>query len=214
MSEIGACPRLPGGRCVAAVVVTLCLSACSASPGGRAASSGGAGPPPSPAAPAGSLPAVPAPSGPPQPGPGAPLSTVPEKTPALQVPVPITATGDFGNRVTVEVSDVSSLTSAGNGPGQISGEPAAAVVLRLTNASARSVSLENVTVTAGYGRPATPAGLVDDPRAQPFGGEAAPGASAAGTYVFAIPTAERDDVTLTISYSTEWPTVVLTGALR
>ncbi len=141
-------------------------------------------------------------------------SPVPSKTVETQSPVPIESAGTFGRGVSVAVTKTTAVTSKGKGPGQISGEPAVAVTLRMSNQGARAVPLGTVIVNAYYSKDKMPASAVDGAPSRPFSGRLKQDQSTTGVYVFVIPPRDRGRVTLEISHSATEPTVVLTGSLR
>lgn len=168
--------------------------------------------PPAPADPAGA-PATPVPvstAGPIEPAgnidqivPEAPVTTAPA--------VALTDTADFGGRVTARISQVSAIQANATLPGEVAG-PAVAVTVEVANGSAAAIGLDTVTVTAqdAAGNPAT--SISADPAAA-LTGSLDPGATASGTYVFTVPTDQRNPITVTVNYSTGAPTLVFSGAV-
>jgi hypothetical protein len=146
------------------------------------------------------------------PGTGSVLSTVATQ-PATTLPAtPIKATADFGSGVSAHVTKIADEKVTDTGPGIISGVPAAAFTIQLVNDSKATVSLSNVQVTASYGSDETPASEANLSKARGFKGSMAPGATATGTYSFAIPTTDRSNVQVSIWYAPGQPTVLFTGA--
>ncbi|MGF7238837.1 MAG: hypothetical protein ACQSGP_28355 [Frankia sp.] len=130
-----------------------------------------------------------------------------------QSPVPMSRTGTFGGGITVSISKVAPVVSAGVGPGEIAGAPSVALTFLLRNSSGAAIGLDGITVTAVYGDAATPASPVSDTNEDPLQGSLPAGGSMSGTYVFEIPPARRGQVTVTISYTATRPTVVFVGSL-
>jgi hypothetical protein len=129
---------------------------------------------------------------------------------AVADPVPIDATADFGNGVTARLAGVEGVEAEAHLPGEFSG-PAVALTIEVVNGSDDTISLATVTADLTFdGRSAYP---VVDPERSPFSGELAPGDTAAGSYVFTLDPAERDDVALRLAYSTEAPTVIFAGSV-
>jgi hypothetical protein len=126
-------------------------------------------------------------------------------------PVAIGSTASFGGGVTAKVIKAEAVQSSGSGPGEFTGQPAVAFTIRLTNSSAKPLSLSTVVVNASYGRDATPAVPDDGKTSHPMSGQLMPGQSASGVYVFLIPTEERKRVAVSVSYAARTPTVVFTG---
>ena len=138
------------------------------------------------------------------------VSPVPVRT---QTPVAPSGTGTFGGGVTVKITKIAAVTSKGTGPGEISGKPAVALTLTLTNGTSSALSLDSVAVTTVYGADATPASPDDGAPSAPFSGSVAAQKSASGTYVFVLPVADRGNVTVSMSYTAKQPTVLFHGAL-
>lgn len=149
---------------------------------------------------------APAPSGPASvPAPVTP-GAAPQPTKA---PVPLSKPADFGTGVVAKLDTIESIVATAHGPGEISG-PALAFTITVTNGSATAVDLGNVIVnlTDAHGAPGvsmfgSPAVLLT--------GDLAVGASATGTYVFAVAPSASSSVRLEVSYSTQAPTVVFAG---
>ena len=141
------------------------------------------------------------------------LVTVPPVPVRTQAPVAPGGTGTFGGGVTVKITKVAAVTSKGTGPGEISGKPAVALTLTVTNGTAAALSLDSVAVTTVYGAAATPASPDDGAPSAPFSGSVAARKSASGTYVFIIPVADRGNVTVSMTYTASQPTVLFHGAL-
>ncbi|MDQ1632940.1 MAG: hypothetical protein QOC80_2912 [Frankiaceae bacterium] len=133
---------------------------------------------------------------------------------ATRPAVPLTALADFGTGVTATITGSRLVTSAGQGPGEIAGQPSVAFTVALTNASGRPVDLTEVTVAGYYGPQSTPASPTNGPPTAPFRGTLAKGGATSGTYTFLVPPEGRSDVQLQISYLADQPTVVLRGAVR
>jgi hypothetical protein len=146
----------------------------------------------------------------------APSATTPETPKVLQThkPVPIKTPAPFGDGVTAAIVSVVPVQSVAKGPGEISG-PAIKVTISLKNGTKGAISVNQVTVNVSYGKQASPASNIQgDPSNKPFSGTVAVGASAAGTYIFDIPTNERSNVSISVSYAALSPIVVFTGAVR
>jgi hypothetical protein len=114
-------------------------------------------------------------------------------------PVALGSTSDYGNGVTARLVSVTAVTADAEQAGEISG-PALAVAVELTNGTADPVSLDSAVVNAYSGADGTPAIRMHDGATQPLHGELAAGASMTATYVFSVPLAQRDSVTVTVAY--------------
>lgn len=131
--------------------------------------------------------------------------------PGTLAPVGISDVADFGSGVTVRVAGMEPTEATAKLPGEIAG-PAVLVTVELRNATSKPVDLDGVavTMTDASGGPVI---AHMDPRAVPFSGSVAPGATASGTYLFRIDPVQREDVTLTVKYSSETPTAIMRGSL-
>ncbi|WP_098483402.1 hypothetical protein [Georgenia soli] len=152
----------------------------------------------------------------PSPSPGAPSTpgqgrTVPVGSVRTQAPVDLDGTGDFGTGLTVRLAGVRGVQGVARAPGEVAG-PALEVTVRATNGSDAPIALDGVVGYLSYGGDRTPATDFGQGSA-PLQGELAAGASATGTYVFAVPEDQRDDVRVEISYTGEAPTVAFEGAV-
>ncbi|MET1007941.1 MAG: hypothetical protein ABWX96_20485 [Propionibacteriaceae bacterium] len=143
-----------------------------------------------------------------QPGTGETVSVKPVKT---KEPVPLDKTGDFGTGLTVSLKDIKSVKGVAKAPGEIAG-PAIKITLEATNDSKKDISLDTVTVAVSYGKDRSPAVELSDGR-RPFSGKLGGGDSENGVYVYTVPTDERDDVRVEVSYTGEAPTVAFEGSV-
>ncbi len=131
-------------------------------------------------------------------------------------PVPPSATAIApapAGRILVSIASVDAVTSAGQGPGEVAGQPAIAVTLQMRNATPRPLDLGQVSVTAASGPAGAPASPSDGPPASPFTGTLRPGAAATGTYVFRVPQDQRGQVQLAVSYLAGQPVVLFKGPI-
>lgn len=124
-------------------------------------------------------------------------------------PRPIASPGAFGGGVAVAVVASRAVTVTGRGAGEVSG-PAVAFTLRLSNASAKALSLSSALVSADYGDelPASPSTAIP---ARPWPTSVPARAQVTGTFVFLVPEDQRSRVQLSVSYAPTAPVVVLTG---
>ncbi len=130
-----------------------------------------------------------------------------------QPPVAPQSTGNFGDGVTVKITKIAAVKSAGSGPGEIAGAPSVAMTITLANGTSTSIPLDSVAVTATYGSAATPASPSDGSPSAPFTGTVAARQTASGTYVFTIPVDQRGNVTVSMSYTANQPTVLFHGSV-
>lgn len=123
-------------------------------------------------------------------------------------------TARFGTGVTATLvsSNVGRVT--GKDRGAVAG-PAYIVRVRLTNGTDEPISLDTVSVTAVFGPDAVPGSAIPtDPKADPLSGTLAPGKSASGTYVFALPDTPSDKAQVAVGYVGDVPIVVFTDTFR
>lgn len=125
--------------------------------------------------------------------------------------VPFNSVADFGGQVTASLTNVTAIDATAQLPGEIAG-PAVAITIEIDNASAAAIGLDTVTVdlTDGAGNPTLP--MTADPAA-PLSGVLSPGEKRSGVYVFTVPVDARNQMSLTVSYSTGSPTVLFTGSI-
>ena len=101
--------------------------------------------------------------------------------PAVQVG----KTAELSGGVSVRVVRIREVKVSASGVGQIAG-PGVAVLVEIRNATKSALNLSSVVVNASYGS-GTPAVPNTSAPADPVTGSLAPGRSAQGTYVFALP---------------------------
>ena len=161
---------------------------------GSGSSTSPAGPPPSadPAPTQAAAPSVPARSG---------------ERPAVAPGAASTATGG----PTVRLSNVGHVAGVAAGPGDIAG-PAIRVSIVIENTGTSDLALNLTAVNAYLGADRQPAGSVTQPGGSPFSGTLKPGQSATGVYLFTVPTADRQDVTVVVDYLPGQPAAVFAGA--
>lgn len=137
---------------------------------------------------------------------------VPSKKRSAKPPVPLTATADFGTGVTARLVHVNAVHGEANGPGEVAG-PALRIDVMLMNGTGHVVDLTQalVTITDSTG---TPGVQLTQSGSAPFHGSVKAHSSVRATYVFTLPTAHRDPVTVNFSYSSEEPVVLFVGNAR
>jgi len=134
---------------------------------------------------------------------------VPSQHRASRHPVPLTGTADFGTGVTARILRIAAVHGTANGPGEIAG-PALRLELQLTNGTGRAVNLTQalVTVTDASG---TPGVQLTQSGSAPLRGSVKAHAKVRAVYVFTLPTAHRDPVTVNFSYSSSAPVALFVG---
>ncbi len=143
-----------------------------------------------------------------QPGTG---ETVPVETVVTAPPVDIDDEADPGTGMVFRLERLEAVDGEATGPGEIAG-PAVRVTVVATNGTSEPVLLDSVVVDFVYGPDRTSASPLSGPGAERFSGRLAPGDTATGVYVFDVPVAERDEVSVLVSYEAAVSPVVFTGA--
>lgn len=133
--------------------------------------------------------------------------------PANLPPVGLGQEADFGNRVSARLLSVTKISAKASRPGQRSG-PALAVTVQVTNGRATPISLDTVGVNLYVGADGAPGSRLYDYATAPLRGALPPGHSESATYVFSVPTAEPDGVTVTVAYGAADGTAVFSGTVR
>jgi hypothetical protein len=150
------------------------------------------------------------PTGTPPPG---SLEVVPAGEMRTRAPVPFDATASFGSGLTLRVTQVEDVAGVARGPGEIAG-PAVRMTFEFDNDGDRPVSLESVVLALTHGAEETPVVTLSGPGEEEFGGTLAPGGTAGGRYVFALPADERGQVRVVASYTGGAPAVSFEGSVR
>jgi hypothetical protein len=128
----------------------------------------------------------------------------PEAPPVAFDESPTVVTG-----VTARVKSVTAVDGEATLPGEVAG-PAVRAELELTNDSGTPVDLSAIVVNLAYGPDRTPANTFSTGTSS-LSGTLDTGSSAAGSYVFAVPTDEQGTLRLTLDYSVDVPVVVFEG---
>lgn len=137
--------------------------------------------------------AVPAPSG------GTRAETVKAVKPGAVTKASTDEPARLPDDVTVEVVGIKSKTVKGVGPGE-STSPAIVLDVKIANGSSADITVDSAIVALTYGKRAD-VGLPLTGGSAPFTGTIKPGASARGTYVFGVPTAQQKSFQLQVAYS-------------
>lgn len=116
--------------------------------------------------------------------------------------------GEDGMRVAL--TRIEAVTGDAVQPGEVAG-PAIRVTVTVTNETKSQFNTSSLVVNAFTGKARKPAGTLVSPGGVPFFGRLAPGESTYGVYLFSIPFDQRDDVTITVDYSTKAAMVVFRG---
>jgi len=125
------------------------------------------------------------------------------KNPDLDSPVKLS------DGATAKIVKIEKVQSQGELPGEISA-PALRFTVE-TTAGSEALNLATVVVNAYYGPEKIPAVSISGPGGKPFGGSLASGKTAKGVYIFNIPVAERDNVSVEFNWSPKAKPVILSG---
>ncbi len=136
--------------------------------------------------------------------------TVPVQTVATLPPVAIDEPADAGTGMTFRLERLEAVQGEATGPGEIAG-PAVRVTVVAVNDSDAPVLLDGTVVDLIYGEARTSASPLSGPGAVRFEGSIEPGATATAVYVFDVPTDQRAEVSVVISYLASVSPVVFTG---
>ena len=139
------------------------------------------------------------------------LADVPSTTPK-PVREPMGEVAEIDRGVTAEIVRLESVQGEASGAGERDA-PAVRFTIEISNDTSSTLDLRAATITAYTGRDLDPAPDIGGPGVQLFPSSVAPGSSARGVYVFAIPPKRRDDVTVHVGYRAESPTVVFRGSV-
>jgi hypothetical protein len=125
-------------------------------------------------------------------------------------PVGLDASPAVVDGVTVRVKSLTAVDGEAVLPGEVAG-PAVRAELEMVNESGAAVDLSTVVVNLAYGSGRTPANTLSTGTSS-FPASVATGTTATGTYVFEVPSDERDDLRLTVDYAVDVPVVVFEGS--
>lgn len=114
-------------------------------------------------------------------------------------PQPFDQPIEYPDGVSLKVTKIEQGEVTDQGPGVVGG-PTTAFELVFTNDSQKSVELNQVVVTAVYGKPGRLAHPVYDSQSQDFSGRVASGKAARARYVFSIPPARLKNVTVHVDF--------------
>jgi hypothetical protein len=126
-------------------------------------------------------------------------------------PIDIDDEGALAEDVTARVARLEAVEGAALGPGQVAG-PALRITLELDNGTAEAIPLNAANVQLYYGRDAVPGEPLSGPGVREFSGTLAPGDTATGVYVIAVPVDQRDVVQITFGYEPAGTIVAFEGS--
>ncbi|RWZ59561.1 hypothetical protein ELQ92_12070 [Labedella populi] len=113
--------------------------------------------------------------------------------------------------VTVSMSDLESVEGEASMPGEIAG-PSLRFSVTFTNDSDEAYPLISAVTNVFYGDEQIPAIELAEPGGVALPAEVAPGETATGTFVYNVPTEDRDRVRITVDYTAAEPAVVFEGS--
>jgi cytoskeletal protein RodZ len=125
-------------------------------------------------------------------------------------PVPINTKAQVKKGLTAALSQLEAVKGEANGPGEIAG-PAIRFVLTLTNTSDAALPLDTLVVNAYYGKAETPASQLEKPGGAALPARVKAAGKATGTFIYSIPTNQRDDVLITVDYSVDVSLIAFRG---
>lgn len=131
---------------------------------------------------------------------------------AATTQAPLDEPADLGNGVTVKVSKVEAVEGEAQGPGEIAG-PGLRVTVTVVNDTSEALPMDLALANLYYGKDERPAGTQSGPGLSPLAQPIPAGDEASGTYVFAVPVADRDQIKVEFSYTTAAPTVIFNGSV-
>lgn len=137
----------------------------------------------------------------------APVPTVTAAPQAFTAPV------TYSDGIVLSVGKATKAIEEGHGAGTFAGRELLVVDLEFTNGTTKPVLLDQVVLTALYGksRQLAPAVYPPNVAVKDFGGTVAPRATAKARYTFAIPSRELGAVTLVIDFDGAHASTVFTG---
>ena len=112
-------------------------------------------------------------------------------------PVSLEEKATAGDRASVRLLEIRQIQAKARLPGEVSG-PGLAITVEVDNKSADTLNLGSAVVTVKDST-GGPGAVMTGPPAKPLRGSLEEGEKATGVYVFAVPEANRDPVTMFVS---------------
>ena len=158
--------------------------------------------------------AVPAPKSEPAPTPtpappSAPRAGEPAP-PAARPAVPFAKSSAPVAGVVFTIDKLQAVNGIAQGPGEVGG-PSLRFELTVRNDTASAVSLTSTVVNVYFGPDEAPATELRKPGGIPLPASVAPGRTAKGVFIFAVPEESRDQVRITADYTAGAPIAVFEG---
>ena len=135
----------------------------------------------------------------------------PVPDPGTADPVDINEPSTVASGASVRLVSFTSTQAEASLPGEVSG-PAVVMVVEFTNGTSEPIDLDGVTVDLQHGDGIS-AGLVTSADHEALAGVLAPGEAASGSYLFTIPTDDRDEVTVSIKFAADEPRLFFAGSI-
>lgn len=158
--------------------------------------------------------AVPAPESKPAPTPAPAPPSAPragEPAPPPERPaVPFTRSSAPVAGVVFSIDKLQAVKGIAQGPGEVGG-PSLRFELTVRNDTAKAVSLTSTVVNVYFGPDEAPATELRKPGGIPLPETVAPGRTARGVFIFAVPEESRDQVRITADYTAGVPIAVFEG---
>ena len=144
-------------------------------------------------------------------------STTPKVTqsidPVTQKPLVSAPIGDpavVAAGISASVGQMTAVSGEARAPGDIAG-PAVRFELSIVNNSGETVNLAAAVVNLFYGSGKTPASSLPGPNVGALPDSLASGATARSHFVFSVPAAESQSLTVTLDYAVDAPLVAFVG---
>lgn len=128
-------------------------------------------------------------------------------------PVDLGEIGTIAPGLTAEIVGVEVVDGTARGPGEIAGE-ALRVTVSIANGTSSEASLQTAVVSAYSGPERDPAPELREPGGRPLPQSVDAMSDAEGVYLFTVPEAARDDVTIIVDYSVDVAPLVFRGDVR
>ncbi|MBC7632321.1 hypothetical protein [Aeromicrobium sp.] len=145
----------------------------------------------------------------PTPSVGATATDKPIKRPAVKT-LGIGATAKFNRGTTARLVKITRVNGKAVLPGEIAGP---AIAVQVSVYAGERVSFDQTVVNAYSGARDTPA-IQLSTGTKPLTGSLARSRTTTGTYVFAVPDKDLDDVTIEFDFALQEPVTLFTGAVR
>ncbi len=126
-------------------------------------------------------------------------------------PASISSRVEYPDGIQVRIVKVTQRLVTAQGPGALTGQPLTTFTIALTNGAKKPLDLNQVVVSAFYGRPPVLAQAIYEPGVADFATVIAPGGTASTTYAFSIPVDRRSNLTVAVDFNGTHTAAVFTG---